>query len=596
MIKEPNNNSEKHLAVLVKDITLSFLRFPIIRYRTILGKWGSASGKGRLSFQLEAGRGEAIEAAPQQAVDEHDNGGHDERRSEQHIEAAGVAGAADGAAESRGRNDSALEMKIFRDDAGVPGAARSGHHSSDEIRKNAGQDEVAPAIPGAEAVNLRSFLEVRGNGHGAGDDVEEDVPLRAEEHQEHGGNLEAAAEAKQKKKNNRKEGGGGNGGGHLHERLRDACQARIRTDRDADRNGPERAEDERGVDAQKSQRGAFQKLVIVFAVKTGQFADRVKNGKAQTGQNTRGEQITDPAAQAVLFRGGKIFNDAATTESESESEPVEDGLKEEAIQTEDDGSAADKMEQSGLRGAGTFDLLKLELVRPNDDGPPNELIEENDDGNHRGDAPENCAGVAMARRRLKKRAKAGEAEVAIAENEHLAGHKKKPAAGDGHHGIPDETNGGEWKVELGEALPAAETKDDRGFVELAGNGFQRGIKTESDVPDLAREDEQDGTEFDAELAVRKDRDHGEHDSRQEAEHGDGLENIQQRDHDDFGAPGAGGDVAVGESKNQAQCVGHADSNERVKSVEREDAGILRNLDMGMHGPEPGAADRIDAEN
>src|SRR6266852_9240102 len=288
MIKEPNNNSEKHLSVLVKDITLYFLRFPIIRYRTILGKWGSASGKGRLSVQLEAGRGEAIEAAPQQAVDEHDNGGHDQRRSEQHIEAAGVAGAADGAAESRGRNDSALEMKIFRDDAGVPSAARCGHHAGDEIRKNRGQDEVAPAIPGAEAVDLRGFLEVRGNGHGAGHDVEEDVPLRAEEHQEHGRNVEASAEAKQKKKNNRKQGGGRNGGGHLHKRLRDARQAGIRTDGDADRNGPERAQDERGVDAQKSQRGAFQELVIVLAVKSGQFADRVENGEAQTDQHARG--------------------------------------------------------------------------------------------------------------------------------------------------------------------------------------------------------------------------------------------------------------------------------------------------------------------
>src|SRR5467141_3861427 len=138
------------------------------------------------------------------------------------VEAAGVAGATDGAAEAGGRNDSALEMKIFRDDAGVPSAARCGHHAGDEIRKNRGQDEVAPAIPGAEAVDFRGFLEVRGNGHGAGDDVKEDVPLRAEKHQEHGGNFEAAAEAKQKKKNNRKQGGGGNGSSHLHERLRDA--------------------------------------------------------------------------------------------------------------------------------------------------------------------------------------------------------------------------------------------------------------------------------------------------------------------------------------------------------------------------------------
>src|SRR5229473_4417489 len=561
MIKEPNNNSEKHLAVLVKDITLSFLRFPIIRYRIILDKWESASGKGRLRLQLEARRGEAIEAAPQQAVDEHDNGGHDERRSEQHIEAAGVAGAADGAAESRGRNDSALEMKIFRDDAGVPGAARSGHHAGDEIRKNAGQDEVAPAIPGAEAVDLRGFLEVRGNGHGAGDDVEENVPLRAEEHQEHGGDLEAAAEAQQEKKNNRKERRGGNGSRHLHEGLRNAGQARIRTDGDASGNGPERAEDERGVDTQKSQRGAFQKLVIVLAMKTGQLADRVENGKAQTDQNTCGEQIANPAAQEVLFRGGKSFGGAAGAKSEGKREPVKNGLNDEAVQAQDDGSAADEIEQSRLRSAGTFNLFELEFVRPNDDGPPYELIEKNDDGDHRGDAPKNRARVAMTRGRLKKRAKAGEAKVAIAEDEHFAGHEKKPAAGDGHHGIPDEADGGKGKVELGEALPAAETVDDRDFFELARDGLQRRVETESDVPDLAREDEQDGAELDAELAVRKDRDHGEHDSR-----------------------------------HQAECVSDADSKERVKSVEREDAGILRNLDVRMDGAEPGAADRIDAKN
>src|SRR6266403_1695020 len=186
--------------------------------------------------------------------------------------------------------------------------------------------------------------------------------------------------------------------------------------------------------------------------------------------------------------------------------------------------------------------------------------------------------------------------IAIAENEHLACHKKKPAAGDGHHGIPDQADGGKGKVELGEALPAAETIDDRGFVEFARNGFERGIKTEGDVPDLTRKDEQDGAELDAELAVRKDRDHGEHDARQEAEHGDGLENIQQRNHDDSGAPGAGSDVAVSESKDQAQCISNADARERIQSVKREGAGILRNLDVGMDGAEPGTADRINAKN
>src|SRR6202158_2828647 len=275
-----------------------------------------------LRLQFKAGGGEAIEAPPKQPIDEHHDGGHDERRSEQDVEAAGVAGAGDGASAPGSRNDSALEMKIFRNDAGVPSAAGCRHHAGDEIRENARQDEVAPAIPGAEAVDLRSFLEVRGNGRGAGNDVEEDVPLRAEEHQEHGGDLEAAAKTKQEKKNNGKERRGWNRGGHLHERLRDARQARIRTDGDADGNGPERAEDERGVDTQKSQRGAFQKLVIVLAMKSGQFADRVENGKAQTDHDTCGEQIANPATQDVLFRSGKSFRGAASAQSERKREPV----------------------------------------------------------------------------------------------------------------------------------------------------------------------------------------------------------------------------------------------------------------------------------
>src|SRR5260370_38583454 len=119
MIKEPNNNSEKHLAVLVKDITLSFLRFPIIRYRTILDKWESASGKGRLSFQLEAGGGEAIEAAPLQAVNEHGDGGHEGSGSEKPIEVARGRGNAGGSLRVGGPNDFALEKSNFPRQLGV---------------------------------------------------------------------------------------------------------------------------------------------------------------------------------------------------------------------------------------------------------------------------------------------------------------------------------------------------------------------------------------------------------------------------------------------------------------------------------------------
>lgn len=56
----------------------------------------------QLGFELEARRGQPVEAPPQQTIDEHHHRRHNERCSEQHIEAAGIAGAADGAAEPRG--------------------------------------------------------------------------------------------------------------------------------------------------------------------------------------------------------------------------------------------------------------------------------------------------------------------------------------------------------------------------------------------------------------------------------------------------------------------------------------------------------------
>ncbi len=51
-------------------------------------------------------------------------------------------------------------------------------------------------------------------------------------------------------------------------------------------------------------------------------------------------------------------------------------------------------------------------------------------------------------------AEAGQAEVAIAEDEHLAGHEEEPAAGDRDHGVPDQSDGGEGQLQLPEALPA----------------------------------------------------------------------------------------------------------------------------------------------
>src|SRR5713101_4135810 len=322
----------------------------------------------------------------------------------------------------------------------------------------------------------------------------------------------------------------------------------------------------------------------------------MEDGKSQANNNPCAENVSNPGAEMALSWSGKRFRCTASTASKGEREPVEDGSKDQAIQAKDQGSAADEIEQSELRGAGAFDLLKFEFVRPNNDGPPNKLIEQNDDGNHCRDAPKNRARVAVAGGSLEKGTEAGKTEVALPEHEHLASHQKKPAAGHGHHGVPNEPDRGKWEVQFGEALPAAETVDFRGFVELARDGFQRGIKTEGYIPGLSRENEQDGTEFDPQLTVRKKGDHGEHDAGQKAQHRNRLEDVQQRNHDDFGAAGAGGDVTKCESENEAEHIGDADAHQRVKRVKRKHTGILGNPRLRMGGTKPGTADGIDPKN
>src|SRR6266436_1432776 len=172
-------------------------------------------------------------------------------------------------------------------------------------------------------------------------------------------------------------------------------------------------------------------------MKTGEFARRVKNGEPQSNEHASGEQVADPAAHAVLLRSRESFHGASRAKSESTAEPVEDGLNEKVVQTQDNGSPAKKINQRVLLNAGALNLFELELVSPNDDRPPNELIEKHDDGDHSGDAPQNRPRIPVAGRRLKKRAKARKAKVAAPEDKHFAGHQKKPAAGHGHHRIPN---------------------------------------------------------------------------------------------------------------------------------------------------------------
>jgi hypothetical protein len=245
-----------------------------------------------------------------------------------------------------------------------------------------------------------------------------------------------------------------------------------------------------------------------------------------------------------------------------------------------------------MRFTGAFHLLEFEFIGPDNYGPPDQLIQQHDDGDHGRKAPQDGARIAMAGGRLQKGAQAGQTKVPRTEHEHFASHQKKPSAGNGHHGVPNEANGGKGQVELDKALPSAEAVDDGGFAQFARLGFERGVKAEGDVPDLPGEDQQDGAQLNANLAVRKNSHHGQHHTGQKTEHWDGLQNIQQGNHDDFGAARLCGDITVRQSEEQAEQIRDGDTHEGVEGVQRKDSWILRDLRLRGNGTEPGTADGV----
>ena len=113
--------------------------------------------------------------------------------------------------------------------------------------------------------------------------------------------------------------------------------------------------------------------------------------------------------------------------------------------------------------------------------------------------------------------------------------RKNQRSGDRHHGIPNQADGGEWQFDLKKTLPPVKTVNRGGLAHLARNALQRGVKTKCHVPDLSCENEQNSAQFDAQLASRKKRSHGQHHSGKKAQYWNGLQNIEQRNHETLGA-------------------------------------------------------------
>ena len=87
-------------------------------------------------FQFELGRCQPVKASPEQTVERHNHRADQDRGPEQHREISCIRRAADDGAETGDCECLSSEMKVFGNDARVPGTTRSCHEARNQIRKN----------------------------------------------------------------------------------------------------------------------------------------------------------------------------------------------------------------------------------------------------------------------------------------------------------------------------------------------------------------------------------------------------------------------------------------------------------------------------
>ncbi len=95
------------------------------------------------------------------------------------------------------------------------------------------------------------------------------------------------------------------------------------------------------------------------------------------------------------------------------------------------------------------------------------------------------------------------------------------------------------------------------------------IEAERHVPRLAGEDHQHRRQFETDVARRENRVEGQQQAGQEAEDGDALEDVEQRDEDAFRSPVVSSPVAVDERETEQDAVGDQAARQRVERVARQ---------------------------
>jgi hypothetical protein len=122
------------------------------------------------------------------------------------------------------------------DDGGVPRPAGRGDPAGDVGAEDRGQDEPLPPQPFGHPEAGHRFTQVAGDRGGAGDDVEQDVPLRAQRHQQDPAHVQGDPEVDERGGGEREQKVRREAGQDLDDGLGDAGHFRVHADPHADRH------------------------------------------------------------------------------------------------------------------------------------------------------------------------------------------------------------------------------------------------------------------------------------------------------------------------------------------------------------------------
>ena len=279
-------------------------------------------------------------------------------------------------------------MKVLGDDGGVPRAAGGCDHASDEVREDSREDEPGPTLPASEFVNGCSLLEVGRDGDSAGNDVKEDVPLCSQQHESDGADAETPAQTDEAQKQDREQGRCRNRGHNLDDGLEKPGQFRIETNCNANGNGPERCDEQGGVDAEIGGSCAQEQKMNI---RPGDAVDNLEcSGKPPDGRQTS-KNSKKNGENATAF-GGCIVNGLDDPAFAGAREAVANALFQRAPSaggyTGENAWPLKKREDGRGHAGGGFDLLEFKFVAPRDQRTPNQLIGGHNDRDQDRQSPE----------------------------------------------------------------------------------------------------------------------------------------------------------------------------------------------------------------